>query len=172
MTQQFLDVTTRKRKSTDGNNKNPDEKKSTNTVKNQSKNVENVIRHVAGEGLESQAGLVAKYLDKKGIELAAAVTQQSKQLKENQKFTPEQTAAITSNMPDSAMDKMRTVHNNNPYSGIFPGWIFFPSRCHFFFTLMADYDQFWHVSAAFNWLHRAIMSVGPGKSKFWTRHLR
>ena len=42
----------------------------------------------------------------------------------------------------------------------------------FYFTLMADYDQFWHVSAAFNWLHRAIMSVGPGKSKFWTRHLR
>ena len=28
-------------------------------------------------------------------------------------------------------------------------------------TFMADYDQFWHVSAAFNWLHRAIMSVGP-----------
>ena len=88
VTQQFLDVTTRKRKSTDGN---PDQKKRTNTVKNQSKNVENVIRHVAGEGLESQAGLVAKYLDKKGIEFAAAVTQQSKQLKENQKFTPEQT---------------------------------------------------------------------------------
>ena len=117
VTQQFLDVTTRKRKSTDGN---PDQKKRTNTVKNQSKNVENVIRHVAGEGLESQAGLVAKYLDKKGIEFAAAVTKQSKQLKENQKFTPKQTAAITSNMPDSAMDKMRTVHNNifgsNPYA--------------------------------------------------------
>ena len=57
VTQQFLDVTTRKRKSTDGNNKNPDEKKSTNTVKNQSKNVENVIRHVAGEGLEKQRPL-------------------------------------------------------------------------------------------------------------------
>ena len=117
VTQQFLDVTTRKRKSTDGN---PDQKKSTNTVKNQSKNVENVIRHVAGEGLENQAGLVAKYLDKKGIEFAAAVTLQSKQLKENRKFTPEQTAAITSNMPDSAMDKIRTVHNNifgsNPYA--------------------------------------------------------
>ena len=48
---------------------------------------------------------------------------------------------------------------------------FLPSRCHFF-TFMADYDQFWHVSATFNWLQRAIMSVGPGKSKFWTRHLR
>ena len=117
VTQQFLDVTTRKRKSTDGN---PDQKKSTNTVKNQSKNVENVIRHVAGEGLENQAGLVAKYLDKKGIEFAAAVTLQSKQLKENRKFTPEQTAAITSNMTDSGMDKIRTVHNNifgsNPYA--------------------------------------------------------
>ena len=48
----------------------------------------------------------------------------------------------------------------------------FPFEMSLFFTLMADYDQFWHVSAAFNWLHRAIMSVGPGKSKFWTRHLR
>ena len=117
VTQQFLDVTTRKRKSTDGN---PDQKKSTNTVKNQSKNVENVIRHVAGVGVENQAGLVAKYLDKKGIEFAAAVTLQSKQLKENRKFTPEQTAAITSNMTDSGMDKIRTVHNNifgsNPYA--------------------------------------------------------
>ena len=28
-----------------------------------------------------------------------------------------------------------------------------------FFTLMADYDQFWHVSSAFNWLHRPIMYV-------------
>ena len=55
VTQQFLDVTTRKRKSTDGN---PDQKKRTNTVKNQSKNVEeNVIRHVAGEGLEKQRPL-------------------------------------------------------------------------------------------------------------------
>ena len=49
---------------------------------------------------------------------------------------------------------------------------FFPFEMSLFFTVMADYDQFWHVSAAFNWLHRAIMSVGPGKSKFWTRHLR
>ena len=47
-------MTTRKRKSTDGN---PDQKKRTNTVKNQSKNVENVIRHVAGEGLEKQRPL-------------------------------------------------------------------------------------------------------------------
>ena len=63
---------------------------------------------------------MAKYLDKKGIEFAAAVTLQSKQLKENRKFTPEQTAAITSNMTDSGMDKIRTVHNNifgsNPYA--------------------------------------------------------
>ena len=58
------------------------------------------------------------------------------------------------------------------YSGIFPGWIFFPFEMSLFFTLMADYDQFGHVSAAFNWLHRAIMSVGPGTSKFCTRHLR
>ena len=49
---------------------------------------------------------------------------------------------------------------------------FFSLRNVIFFTLRADYDQFWHVSTAFNWLHRPIMSVGPGKGKFWTRHLR
>ena len=94
--------------------------KSTNTVKNQPKNVDNLIRHVAGENPENQAGLVAKYIDKKGLEFTAQVTQQSKQLKENRKFTPEQTAAIASNLPESQMDKMRTIHNNvfgsNPYA--------------------------------------------------------
>ena len=59
------------------------------------KRVENVIRHLAGERSESQAGLVAKYLDKKGPEFTAAVSQHSKQLRENRKFTPEQTAALT-----------------------------------------------------------------------------
>ena len=115
VTKQFLDVTTRKRKSTDGNNIDSQQKKNINTLKNQSKKVENVIKHVAGESIENQAGLVAKYVDKKGLEFAAAVNKQSKQLKENHKFTPAQTAAIISstNMPDSTMDKMRTVHNKN-----------------------------------------------------------
>ena len=57
------------------------------------------------------------------------------------------------------------------YSVIYSRWIFSPPKC-LFFTLRADYDQFWHVSAAFNWLHSPIMSVGPGKSKFWTSHHR
>ena len=109
-----------KRKSTNENSTNVHQKKSTNTVKNQSKNVDNLIRHVAGENPENQAGLVAKYIDKKGLEFTAQVTQQSKQLKENRKFTPEQTAAIASNLPESQMDKMRTIHNNvfgsNPYA--------------------------------------------------------
>ena len=73
-----------------------------------------------GENPENQAGLVAKYIDKKGFEFTAQVTQQSKQLKENRKFTPEQTASIASNLPESQMDKMRTIHNNvfgsNPYA--------------------------------------------------------
>ena len=94
--------------------------KSTNTVKNQPKNVDNLIRHVAGENPENQAGLIAKYIDKKGLEFTAQVTQQSKQLKDNRKFTSEQTAAIASNLPESQMDKMRTIHNNvfgsNPYA--------------------------------------------------------
>ena len=51
VTKQFLDVTTRKRKSTDGNNIDSQQKKNINTLKNQSKKVENVIKHVAGESI-------------------------------------------------------------------------------------------------------------------------
>ena len=82
MTQQFVEVTTRKRKFSD----NVDTQKQTNAntkrEEDQWKRVENVIRHLAGERSESQAGLVAKYLDKKGPEFTAAVSQHSKQLRE------------------------------------------------------------------------------------------
>ena len=37
-----------------------------------------------------------------------------------------------------------------------------------FSTLMADYDHFLYASTAYNWLPWSIMSVAPGKSKFWT----
>ena len=89
-------------------------------TKRKAQTLSNLIRHVAGENPENQAGLVAKYIDKKGLEFTAQVTQQSKQLKENRKFTPEQTAAIASNLPESQMDKMRPINNNvfgsNPHA--------------------------------------------------------
>ena len=122
VTQQFVEVTTRKRKWND----NVGTEQQTNTIEKreerQCKRVENVIKHLAGENLENQAGLVAKYLDQKGPEFTAEVNKQSKQLKENHKFTPEQTAAIAAatNMPDRTMVKLRTAHNkvfgSNPYA--------------------------------------------------------
>ena len=54
------------------------------------------------------------------------------------------------------------------YSGFFPGGIFLSVWCHFFTTLMADYDHFLHSNTLFNWLPCWIMSAGLGKSKFWT----
>ena len=95
MTQQFVEVTTRKRKFTDNVDTQMQTNANTKREEDQWKRVENVIRHLAGERSESQAGLVAKYLDKKGPEFTAAVSQHSKQLRENRKFTPEQTAALT-----------------------------------------------------------------------------
>ena len=58
------------------------------------------------------------------------------------------------------------------YGGNCPGWIFLPVQCHFFKTLMADFDQVLHSHTLFNWLPWSTMSAALGKSKFWTRHLR
>ena len=55
-----------------------------------------MVKHVAGENIENQAGLVARYLDGQGPKLAEAVSNKSKILKEQKKFTPEETAAIVS----------------------------------------------------------------------------
>ena len=68
--------------------------------------------------------------------------------------------------------KFRKIYLYYIYSGICPGGIFLPSRCHFFSTLMADYEHFLHCDTCFNWLPWSIMSAGLGKTKFWTRHLR
>ena len=53
-------------------------------------------KNVAGENIENQAGLVARYLEWQGPKLAKAVSNKSKILKEQKKFTPEETAAIVS----------------------------------------------------------------------------
>lgn len=57
-------------------------------------------------------------------------------------------------------------------SGICPGGIFVPSRCPFFKTLAANYNNFLHANTALNWFPRSIMSAGPRKIKFWTCRIR
>ena len=122
ITQQFIDVTSRKRQSNE-QSMNPDPpKRSCNAEKAQSKKVQKVVKHLAGENIENQAGLVARFLDGQGSEFAEAVSNQSKTLKEQNKFSPEETAALatSTNMPICTMDQMRTAHNNkfrsNPYA--------------------------------------------------------
>ena len=46
-----------------------------------------------------------------------------------------------------------------------PGGIFLAEVCHFFSTLMADYEHFLHFDTCFNWLPWSIMSTGLGKLK-------
>ena len=93
ITQQFINVTARKRQS---NEQNPDPKRSCNAEKFNAKKVENVVKHVAGENIENQAGLVARYLDGQGPKFAEAVSKKSKILKEQKEITPEETSAIVS----------------------------------------------------------------------------
>ena len=62
--------------------------------------------------------------------------------------------------------------SSSTYGWICGGGIFLSSGCHFFSTLTANYGHFMHFNTAFNWLSSSIVSVGPRKSKFWTRHLR
>ena len=113
ITQQFIDVTSRKRQS-DEQSMNTDPKRSCNAEKAQSKKVQKVVKHLAGENIENQASLVARFLDGQGSKFAKAVSNQSKTLKEQNKFSPEETAALASstNMPICTMDQLRTAHNN------------------------------------------------------------
>ena len=114
ITQTFIDVTSRKRKSNEV---------CLNAEKLKSKKVEKVIKYVAGEDVDSQAGLFARYLDGESQEFKESFSNQSRTVKEKRKFTPEQTASIASgtNLADSAMDKLRTAHNKvfgaNPFAG-------------------------------------------------------
>ena len=59
------------------------------------------------------------------------------------------------------------------YSGICGGRIFLPSRCHFFSTLMADYEHFLHCDTCFNsslW-DSGKLSFGPVSSFCIFSHL-
>ena len=120
ITQQFINVTARKRQNEQS--MNPDPKRSCNAKKLQSKKVEKVIKNLAGDNIKNQAGLVAKFLDGQGPKFAEAVSKQSKTLKEQNKMTPEQTAALAAatNVPECTMDQFRTAHNkiwgSNPYA--------------------------------------------------------
>ena len=120
ITQQFVDITSRKRSNEQSMNSDP--KRSCNAEKFQSKKVEKCVQHLAGENIEGQAGLVARFIDGKGPQFAEAVSTKSKILKDQNKLSPEDTAAIISstNMPSCTIDQLRTAHNKrfglNPYA--------------------------------------------------------
>ena len=70
-----------------------------------------MIKHVSGESVENQATVtvVASYVDRKGPEFAATLMKQSTKLKDHNKFTPAQTAAIIAgtNMTNRTMERLR-----------------------------------------------------------------
>ena len=58
-------------------------------------------------------------------------------------------------------------HSIATYSGNLSRWIYCPSRCHFFSTLMADYEHFLHCNTCFNWLPWSTMSPTSKYRVFW-----
>ena len=123
VTEQFANVTRKKRKSGDAENINPETDKVTGSgQKKQADKVSHVLQHIAGESMESRSALVAKLVDKEGPEFAASVMTHSKELKQQKKFTPAQTAAIISgtSSSDRTFEQLRTGFNktfgSNPFA--------------------------------------------------------
>ena len=95
-----------KRKSIDAENIDSDNrKKEANNLRHQSEKVQNVLEHFAGDDIANKASILASIVDKEGSDLAASLFSKSRELKNNQKLTPEQTAAViaAANLPDNAV---------------------------------------------------------------------
>ena len=118
ISEQFVNVTSRKRQLEDDDGHD----RQRIDIRHKSEKLRNVVKHVAGESTEKQAGLVAKLIDAEGGEFAKVVSEKSKQIKDQNKFTPEHTAALAAatNCSVSQMDRFRTAHRNvtgtSPYA--------------------------------------------------------
>ena len=119
--EQFARVT--KRKSTDAENIDPhNQKKTASDQRHQTEKVQSVLEHFAGDDIANKANILANIVDKEGSDFAASLFSKSKALKNNQKLTPDQTAAVIAgaNLPDRAVAQIRTACNNelgtNPFA--------------------------------------------------------
>ena len=103
-------------------NEDPNKKRSREKImREQSEKVENVLHHFADDK-SKKAKILARIVDREGADFASEVFLKSKELKENKKFTAEQTASILSNSSMSDRDgvKLRTACNKelgyNPFA--------------------------------------------------------
>ena len=118
--QHFVDVTKRKFTEVESE-KSIDQKKAKVSTKRESETVETVLDHLTGKYEEKKASLVAKVVDNMGSDFAKSVINKSKVLKEKNKFSPLETAAIIagSNSPDVLLDHLITAGNNKHGSSPF-----------------------------------------------------
>ena len=118
--QHFVDVTKRKFTEVESE-KSIDQKKAKVSTKRESETVETVLDHLTGKYEENKASLVAKVVDNMGSDFAKSVINKSKVLKEKNKFSPLETAAIIagSNSPDVLLDHLITAGNNKHGSSPF-----------------------------------------------------
>ena len=116
VTQQFANVTRYKRKSGDTENNDPDQKVTGRAEREKTVKLINALDHMADD-TESSSSIIAKLCDKKGPKFAASVAKKSKEIQNNSKFTPAETAAIIS---DYAFIQLRTACNKrfgqNPFA--------------------------------------------------------
>ena len=110
--EQFAKVT--KRTSIEAENIDPDnQKKKGKDQRHQSEKVQNVLQHFAGDDIGHKANILANIVDNEGSDFAASVFSKSKELKQTNKLTPKETAAMIAgaNLPDRAVVQMRTACN-------------------------------------------------------------
>ena len=110
---QMANITTRTRESEDDDKSEHGKRKHTEAERKQAKKITHILDHISGKDEDTQASLISKVIDQKGSNFADKVNRNSKELKDNQKYSPQETAALisSSNLPDNVLTKFRTAEN-------------------------------------------------------------
>ena len=76
-------------------------------------NVNNILEHVSAHDKETQAIIVAKVVDQNGKDFANEVTKNSREIQNDLKMTPFETASMLAGagLPDNGGIKLRTAMN-------------------------------------------------------------
>jgi len=112
--EQMAKVTARKRSSLDAENEDPNlTKKTGEGLRKQAKVIDSVLKHLAGNDLETMILVVAKLVDKYGDTFSKLLTANSKAIQNQLKFSPEETAALIAGTgtADNVWAKYRTASN-------------------------------------------------------------
>ena len=111
----YAKITTRKRanEGSYGDTNAKKHKMSSRGLRYHATNVNNILEHVSAHDKETQAVLVAKVVDQNGPEFAKDVLKNSKEIQNDLKMTPFETASMQAGLgiPDNGGIKMRTAMN-------------------------------------------------------------